>query len=212
MSRLTGKRENLYEIFVEDELARTIVQQLCIDNGIKHSIDIIMFGPVSVGIKSAFGMITTDPDSLDNTLFVIDGDKEYYSDEWYSKQAKSFFQGDDPELVPKREKALNLITRFNMPDNKVAPEEYYRNCILGLNRNTLSNGEKIIFDALNDVVVPVDTHDYFKAAIEKLGFTLETGTSKIVDLLKKTNQWQIIVERVQLWIDTIKTNIIIPNN
>ena len=211
LSRLSGERELMYEIFVEDELARTIVQQLCIDSGVKPYVDIIKFGPATVGVKSACGMVVTDPDNMDKSLFVIDGDKEYFVDEWYKNQVESFFKGDDPDLLPQREMAIKSITRFNMIDNHVAPEEYYRSCILGLNRDLLTEGEKTIYDALQDVIVPADTHDYFKTAIENLGFTLETGTCKIIELLKKTEQWVQITERVQQWIDSIKPNIVIPD-
>jgi len=211
LSRLSGKREQMYEIFVEDELARTIVQQLCIDNGVKPNIDIIKFGPATVGVKSACGMVVTDPNNMDKSLFVIDGDKDYFADEWYINQVESFFHGDDPDLLPKRAKALQSLTRLNMENEHIAPEEYYRNCILNLNRESLTEGEKSIFDALQNVVVPADTHDYFKTAIENLGFTLETGTCKIIELLKKTAQWTQITARVQQWIDSIKPNIVIPN-
>lgn len=122
-----------------------------------------------------------------------------------------FFHGDDPALIPKRAMALRSLTRLNMIDSNVAPEEYYRSCIMALDREILSDGEKSIYDALRDVVVPADTHDYFKTAIENLGFTLETGTCKIIELLKKTEQWVQITARVQTWIDTIKPNILLPN-
>lgn len=212
LSRLSGKREQMYEIFVEDELARTIVQQLCIDNGVKPNVDIIKFGPAIVGVNSACGMVVTDFNNMDRSLFVTDGDKEHFDDKWYDKQVKKYFEGDDPDLGPKREMALKLITRFNMIDNHVAPEEYYRNCILGLNRELLTEGEKSIYDALQNVVLPADTHDYFKTAIENLGLSLETGTWEIIKLLKKTGQWGQITERVQQWIDSIRQNIVIPEN
>ena len=35
--------------------------------------------------------------------------------------------------------------------------------------------------------------------------------SKIIELLKKTEQWVQITARVQTWIDTIKPNILLPN-
>lgn len=211
LSRLTGQRQKMYEIFVEDELARTIIQQLCIDNGINPNVDIIKFGPAIVGVKSACGMVISDPNNIEKSLFVTDGDKDYYEDEWYTSQVNSFFHGDDPALIPKRAMALRSLTRLNMIDSNVAPEEYYRSCIMALDREILSDGEKSIYDALRDVVVPADTHDYFKTAIENLGFTLETGTCKIIELLKKTEQWVQITARVQTWIDTIKPNILLPN-
>ncbi|MBP5346578.1 MAG: ATP-binding protein [Bacteroidales bacterium] len=210
LTRLSGQRVKMYEIFVEDELARTIVEQLCIDNGVKPNVDIIKFGPAIVGVHSACGMVVTDFNNMDRSLFVTDGDKVHFDDDWYNKRVNKYFEGDDPDLNPKMEMALKLITRFNMPNNQVAPEEYYRNCILGLNRESLNEGEKTIYDALQNVVMPADTHDYFKTAIENLGLSLETGTWEIIKLLKKTGQWGQITERVQQWIDSIKPNIVIP--
>ena len=210
LSRLTGQPERQYEIFVEDEVAEAIVLELCLDNCIKSEVNIIKYGTAKIGVKSACGMVTTDPENVDKVLFVTDGDKEMFADGWYSERINEFFKGNDPALIPKREKALKSIKRFIMGDDKVSPEEYYRKCILELDPESLLAEEKEIYDALNDIVVPVDKHDYFKKVIDNVNLAPNIGINMIVRLLKKTKQWKQIVEQVQAWIDFIKPNILIP--
>ena len=212
LTSLTGQRCCEYGIFVEDELARIIVEQLCTDNGIKPYVDIMKFGTALMGVKTACGMVITDYNNMEKVLFVTDGDKEYFNKDWYEKQVGTFFNGNDPDLVKKREIALKSITRLVQKDDKVAPEEYYRECILNHDKISLSEGEKSIYDALARVIAPKDTHDYFKVAINNLGFNEETGTIKIVEILRKTKQWKSIVGNVQSWIDNIKPNIIPPTS
>lgn len=211
LTRLTGHPERQYEIFVEDLLAQTIVQQLCLDCGVKSCVDIKKFGTATIGVKSACGMVCTNPDATNNMLFVTDGDRQYYNQEWYNNEVNSFFAGDDPVFPAMRSAALDIITRFVMPDGEISPEEYYRNAILELNRGTLSIEEQTIYDQLYRVVVPADTHDYFNTVIDNLGFSKEVGYAKIIELLKKNAAtWREIVRNVQLWIDSKMPEMRIP--
>lgn len=206
--RLTGASSTEYEIFVEDDVAYAIAEQVCLDNRIKKYVDIKTFGTGDIGIRSACGFVVNEEDRLDKVLFVTDGDKNYYTDDHQSQLVDSFFHGDDPALEDKRNKAKGIISKLVMPDNEIAPEKYYRDSILSLDTETLQGEELELYNLLNEVVVPANTHDYFNIVIDRLGSSRPVVLSRLVSLLKKSANWPIIVGNVQSWIDGFKDNLV----
>ena len=89
------------------------------------------------------------------------------------------------------------------------------------NTNNISYNEKIAYlinNTDNSIVPQIKKVAHMKATSVANNKTNSsnrlTPTNKkeaIIELLKKTEQWVQITERVQKWIDTIKPNIVLPN-
>ena len=74
LQRLTGKSERLLEIFVEDDLAASIIQKICLQKQMKKYVAIKRFGAAQNCYTTACGALLIGIDNIDNMLFVLDGD------------------------------------------------------------------------------------------------------------------------------------------
>jgi ABC-type lipoprotein export system ATPase subunit len=198
--RLTGKQERPLEIFVEDDLAAVITKKICSENSMAKYVSIKKYGSIENSFTLASAIILQNDNNLENILIVTDGDR-YKTDEEKKNRINKVLTGNQTEDDNRREQAFSKITQFVIPDGN-APETYFHNLIKQLDETTLTNDEKEIVGAAKEINNAGNTHNYFDNLIQRFEWERNTGLSKLVDILAKSNEWNNIKLNIQSWLDT----------
>lgn len=206
LQRLTGKSERPLEIFVEDDLAATIIQKICLQKQMKKYVAIKRFGAAQNCYTTACGALLIGIDNIDNMLFVLDGDIDT-SNENKEEKIKKVLTGDTNFAYEQRIKVLNKIRQFILPTN-IKPEKYFHRLICELDEKILSDEQKGIQEIAKKIENTDDSHKYFSLVIEEIGFSKEVGFDKLVDMLAKTSEWKTIIQEIDDWLETKKSLII----
>ena len=206
LQRLTGKSESLLEIFVEDDLAETIIQKICLQKQMKKYVDIKRFGAAQNCYTTACGALLMDIDNIDNMLFVLDGDIDTNEEDKKAK-IKKILTGDTDFAYAQRENVLNKIKQFILPPN-VKPEKYYHQLICELDDEILDDEQKDIQKIAKKIEYTDDSHKYFTLIIEEIRLDKKVGLNKLVDMLAKTSEWKTIIQEIDDWLETKKSLII----
>ena len=206
LQRLTGKSECPIEIFVEDDLAATIIQKICLQKQMKKYVAIKRFGAAQNCYTTACGALLIGIDNIDNMLFVLDGDLDTNKEDKEDK-IKKVLTGNTDFAYEQRIKVLNKIRQFILPPN-IKPEKYYHQLICGLDEKILSDEQKGIQNVTKRIENTDDSHKYFSLVIEEIGFSKEVGLDKLVDILAKTSEWKTIIQEIDDWLETKKSSII----
>lgn len=203
LQRLTGKSECPIEIFVEDDLAATIIQKICLQKQMKKYVAIKRFGAAQNCYTTACRALLI---GIDNMLFVLDGDLDTNKENKEDK-IKKVLTGNTDFAYEQRIKVLNKIRQFILPPN-IKPEKYYHQLICGLDEKILSDEQKGIQKVTKRIENTDDSHKYFSLVIEEIGFSKEVGLDKLVDMLAKTSEWKTIIQEIDDWLETKKSSII----
>lgn len=188
------------EIFVEDKLARFLINTLCKSKGIGHYLKVNEFGPAFNCFTCASSAVLNNSSNLGNMLFVLDGDR-YRTDAEKQEQINKVLTGNLNNHVLMRQDALSKISQFVLPID-VSPEEHIKNCILQLDYNELDANEKVIYDALVDIVNPLDRHSLIDAVVERLGEEIDVNLNEIVKLFAKSSEWDNVMDNLNTWFDS----------
>lgn len=212
--RLTGEQKRTLEIFVEDDLATTIVKKIATQMGCSKHVEITRFGAAINCFTTVAGLILSGQ-SCDTSLFVLDGD-EYHLKVDQEDRIKKVLTGDHQSDKDRRESALNKIKCLLLPDDlnskKMKPEKHLHGLIKGLNQAQLSVEEREVYNAACDITSVDDQHKYIDDLIERLDFERPVGLSKVVDLVSKHNQWEDYIRDVKEWLINKKTLILENEN
>jgi len=200
LQRLTGRQVRPLEVFVEDDLAYTLVKKICSDEGLSKYVSINKFGAAINCFTAVCGTILNNIENFENMLFVIDGD-EYKTDEMKRVNIKRVLTGNNMVHDLQRIQAFEKITQFIIPDD-ARPEQYYHSLICRLNDTTLTPEQLEVINAARQIGNPGNKHKYFDDVIERMDFTRDVGLSKLVDLLSLTAEWNNIKSNIKTWLDT----------
>lgn len=206
LHRLVGSQVRPLEIFVEDDLAFTLIKKICSEEGMSKYISINMFGAAINCFTAACGAILNNLNNQENMLFVLDGD-EYKTDENKIDRIAKVLTGDTPTLASKRQIAFDRITQFVLPDG-LKPERYYHSLICNLNNDNLNQENYEIVQAARQINNPGDQHKFFDDIITRMDYTRAVGLNKLVDLLSLTPDWNEIKENVKKWLENKKALVI----
>jgi hypothetical protein len=210
--RLTGEQKRILEIFVEDDLAATIVKKIATQLGCSKHVEITRFGSAINCFTTVAGLILSGQ-NCDNSLFVLDGD-EYHLELDQIKRIEKVLTGDHENDENRRELALQKIKCLSLPDGnnskKIRPETYLHNLITSLDQSQLSLEEQELYEASCCIVSVDDQHKYIDDLIDRLDFERSVGLSKVVDLVSKHNQWEDYIYNVQEWLIS-KQNLVLEN-
>ena len=192
IDRMTGVASRTLHIFVEDDLAETIVSKCLQQKNINKRAVIHIFGSAFNAFVVAAGFHINN--TLDaKMLIVIDGDR-YRTDDEKREQMEKVYTGNEPDKNAKRAEALSHITQFIIPEGRT-PEEYIWE---SLNASTSDNE---IIAAAKSIHAVVDKHSYVDLIIDNLGIDRKVALDRIIGQLTQEPCWNGYVRNILDWMD-----------
>jgi hypothetical protein len=192
--QLTGTQNRPISIYVEDLLSQTIISKIARDQECVRNVEIYRFGPAINAFTVIAGKALNGTLNA-KTIAVLDGDV-YKTEEEKTRRIQEVLTGQTYQ--PQREQVLRAILQYDLPTD-IKPESYIRNAILALPEEILpANAEAR--QVLRDIGVLDDEHGYINIAIERMGFTYETGLSEIINLFAKSDQWNNLTLPIRQWL------------
>lgn len=195
--RLTGEQLTPYEIFVEDELSKYIINQVTYELGIVRETSIKKFGATANCFTVACGAKLAGLDNFDNMLFVLDGDVNTTEQEKRTA-INRVLTGNVAGYAEMRDEVFEKIIEYSLTAG-INPENHIRNLVLALDPMTLTTKEREIYDALNDIENPLDHHDIIFELQERLGLIQEVTLTHLIDLASKAPQWNDMTTSIREW-------------
>lgn len=192
LDRMTGTALRTLDIFVEDDLAETVISKCLQQKGINKRAIIHKYGS-SINAFIVATALHINGTLNDKTLIVIDGDV-YETDEKKRDQMDSIYTGNEPDKPAKRLDALSHIKQMTLPMGK-APEEF-----IWENLKNSANNNEITQSARNTNAV-ADTHSYVNTIIDELGIDRKVALDRIIEQLTKEPCWTAYVAEIMDWID-----------
>jgi ABC-type lipoprotein export system ATPase subunit len=208
LQRLTGSQVRPLEIFVEDDLAFSLIKKICSEEGMSKYVSTKTYGAAINCFTAACGSILNNLINQENMLFVLDGD-EYKTDENKIERIAKVLTGDTALHIAQRQTAFGRITQFILPDGQ-RPERYYHSLICALDDVNLNSENLEIVQVARQIVNPGDNHKFFDDIIARMDYVRAVGLNKLVDLLSLTPDWINIKTNIKNWLDN-KRNFIIEN-
>lgn len=192
---LSGERKKDYQIYVEDKLAEAIVKKLLKELQMQKYVSVIRYGSITNSFIIAAQKVIVG-ENTDNILIVTDGDDFVTNEEKY-EQMKKKWSGTEKGKEEDWNKAISLITQFNLPKN-TPPEKYVHSLL-----TELSIDSEIVGIAKRMTAVNGDSHKWIGDIVEQIGDEKETLT-EIMDLISHHQDWDKYTENVKTWLQAKK--------
>lgn len=195
--KMSGEMKRKYSIYVEDDLAISIVRQIAMDLNMQRHISIISYGSIENAFTVAAGKVLSG-ENVDNILIVTDGDRFITTDE-KRKRVKTVLTGTEKDHDEKIEQALKMIVQFNLPEN-TSPEKYIHSMLSSMN-----DSRECIVCAKNITSVS-DSHEWLGKIEEQMGIgKVIYGT--IMNIVSEHELWETYVSSVYEWIKKKKDEV-----
>lgn len=193
--QLTGIQNSPYKIFVEDDVAKAIVNEVLREEQKQRLCKISTFGALSNAFTIAAGLYNADILN-DKFLIVTDGDVCKNADD-IAKGVKSVLSGTEPSHSEKCAEVASHITYFISP-NFVAPEIYIHSTLVNMDINSE------IIEAARSIQAVTDKHEYVDRIVAALNSSpREVTLSRIIDLIKTTEGWSTYTQNIRQWVQGI---------
>lgn len=193
MYHLTGENQRPLKIFVEDDLAKSIIKQTCTRLQMSKYVSIQQYGSAKNAFTLASGLLLQG-ENIDNYLFVLDGDL-YKTEEEKRDKINKVLTGDTPHYEQLRETALEKITQFNLEEG-YSPERYISKLIKEL--EGFEHDE--IKSATLEIVNVDNNHKYVDDIIERLGEDRANGLRRIINLAAHSPKWGEYIQLIEDWL------------
>ncbi|MEL4422490.1 AAA family ATPase [Shewanella algae] len=198
INRLTGVQPRPLEVFVEDDLASTIVKKVASQLRLAKYVTTSRYG-AAINCFTTVGGLLLGGEPCENSLFMLDGDV-YRTDNDKRTSINRVLTGHDENVVLARETALSAIKQFTLPiDTK--PEKYLHSLIIAMDETEDEERNEII-EVAKEIVVVDEDHKYVNEIIHRLGWERATGLSKIVDLVATTDEWSNYTNDLNVWLES----------
>ncbi|MFM5836465.1 AAA family ATPase [Aeromonas caviae] len=198
--RLTGERKTSVEIYVEDDVAASVVSKICSSLKASKYVNIIKYGASSNAFTILGGALLRNED-VSRNIYILDGDV-YRTVEQKENAINKVISGDDRRAVDLRGNALSKISEFILPEG-FNPERHIHSMLTEINDNELDNDYQEIIDTARTIVFEQDAHNYLSKIIDFLGIERSVGLARIVDLASKHPSWEIFTSQVVGWLTPI---------
>lgn len=195
---LSGERRNTYEIYVEDVLSKCIIGVVLEDLGLRAQTSITIFGAAENAFTLSAGLVLKDGD-VNDCLVVLDGDVHRTNEEKETRIRK-VLSGTEVEADSKREKALNLIEQYNLPEN-TAPEKYIHSMVI----ESEDDSELVRF--AKSIQAVSDTHQWLSYIVDHMGEDPELCYRDLLRIAKKSEKWNEYVAPIVTWFEIRKPSL-----
>ncbi len=187
--------EKPLQIYVEDDLAKTIIMKIAASLEISKYVSIKEIGAAgNIFVMAAAGVL--DGKDMHNQLFVLDGDVKSTPDE-KRNEIKHHLTGTETTHNDKIDAALSVITQLTLPKG-LSPEKYLHNMILNYAQNG-KNSEISI--CAQDVKAVSDSHEWIDAIISFLDVPRDIGLYRIIDeIADRAVEWEDYIKTVREWL------------
>jgi len=195
ITRLIGGPIRSVNIFVEDDLSKTIVNHIASKLKLKKHIQVDRFGAASNCFTIAAGMFLNNND-LTSHYFVLDGDV-YVSEEDKKNEIRKKLVGDDPLMIRLQQASLYSIFQYNLPP-VTSPEKFIYQTLLDdtFDNYQIDEEEQEILDLIKQLPLPSENHGFINDLITQLGESRDAGLNRIIRLLSKTTKWNDYVKPI----------------
>lgn len=200
INRLTGERIASVEVYVEDDVAASVIRKVCSSMQASKHVNVMRYGAAI----NAFTLVSASllkGESLQNALYVLDGDK-YSTEEEKVKCIERVLTGDDQYVVALRPKAMEHIKQFNIPKD-YNPEKFIHSIIKELDPSVYDGDSAEIIEAAKLVVYEKNAHDYLDQVIIRLGLDRTSALTRMIDLASKSDKWEHFVADVNAYLKPI---------
>ncbi|WP_418356980.1 hypothetical protein ACNH6B_10755 [Shewanella basaltis] len=202
INRLTGVQPTPIEVFVEDDLAATIVKKVAAKLRIAKYTSVRRYGAATNCFTTVGGLLLGG-ETCDNSLFVLDGDV-YRTPEAKVTAVDRVLTGHDENVLQAKSIAISIIKQFILPD-AVQPEKYLHSLLINMMETDNDEFNEIIEVAAEIIAVDND-HKFISDIIHRLGWERAIGLSKIIDLAATSSDWDNYVSEVYAWLSSKKYN------
>lgn len=196
--RLTGEVQQPIEIFVEDDLAKSIVEFELLRLQMKRFTAITEYGAAINCFTIAAGLSLLPGADFENKLFLQDGDL-YVSVEERQARIDKVLTGTEPATVTRKAMVLGGLRRF-VADGRATPEVTLHQMIRELNQGEHPGYEEIIQLAQGIEAVD-DNHSLVHQILTTLAIDASAGHSKIVATAARSPLWSAYVMELCVWLE-----------
>lgn len=198
LAQLSGENERLFKIFVEDDLAESVVNKIFEQRNARRLASISRFGSIENAFTLA-GAASLAKTLRDDDLFVLDGD-QFREDGDRERQIKRAITGDDPRMLDIRSRALKSLRQFAMGCGE-KPETVIWKSISRLKPHEFLGGAREVVEAASRIVYVDNAHDYLNRIIEETGYERSVGLTRVVDVFCRTETWSYYTKEIAEWLD-----------
>jgi len=191
LEALTGTLTRPLELYVEDKLAKAIVEQILIEEKTLSLSNVYIFGSIRNAFTVATGLHIAGK-LTDNVLIVTDGD-EIRTEEERKHQIEQVYTGTEVDLPIRQQEALSHIKQFVLPEG-VKPEPFIHNCLVNKD-----DGSEVVEAAKLIVAVP-DTHLFVNDIITRLGVGEERGITQVLNKFSDCDEWAAYSAPIKDWV------------
>lgn len=196
INRLTGIQPRLIEVFVEDDLAATVIKKVAGQLGISRHVSVQRYG-AAINCFTVLAGLRLRGENCENSLFVLDGDV-YRSRGQQENRLKDVLTGNDTNAISLRNSSLDKIKSLRIPED-TKPEQYIHSLIISLNSSDNPEYMEII-EVAKQIIAVDNSHKYVDDIIERLDWNRDTGLSKVIDLVSLTQEWGTYVADLKDWL------------
>lgn len=187
LRHITGEQEKPLSIFVEDDVADTIVGQVAIELRLRPYVNIVHFGAASNAFKVGAGIMLAGR-TLENILIVMDGDVQATKRERREKVA-SELTGTEEVRTAQRKTVLAAIQCFK-PSGIKSPEQALHQLLHTVNGANLDQDDADLLRIVHDVNNVPDRHGLVNHIIDLTGESRPVALAKLVKLASRAQGWK----------------------
>lgn len=199
LRRLTGQQDRPLEIFVEDEMAQSIVEFELFRLGMKRIANVTPYGAATNCFTLAAGLILSGGHNVDSQLFLLDGDL-YITHELQLERANAVLSGTEAHAAARRQSCLSGIRKLCAQAGvHPAPEAQLHWMIRNLPRQQ-DAGENEVIDLAVGIEAVDDTHLFIELILQTLNVSRTAGMNTVVKVAALSPAWGPYVAELREWL------------